>query len=61
MHGVTRSVTFPATINVTPDTATVDSTFTINRKDFGLNYPGAANNAIRDNVVLTLKVRGNKG
>ena len=61
MHGVTKSVTFPATINVTPDAAAVDSTFTINRKDFGLNYPGAANNAIRDNVVMTLKVRANKG
>ena len=61
MHGVTKSVTFPATINVTPDAATVDSTFTINRKDFGLNYPGAANNAIRDNVVMTLKIRASKG
>ena len=61
MHGVTKSVTFPATINVTPDVATVDSTFTINRKDFGLNYPGAANNAIRDNVVMTLKIRASKG
>lgn len=61
MHGVTKSVTFPATINVTPDVATVDSTFSINRKDFGINYAGAADNAIRDNVVLTLKVRANKG
>jgi len=61
MHGVTKSVTFPATINVTPDAATVDSTFSINRKDFGINYAGAADNAIRDNVVMTLKIRANKG
>jgi len=61
MHGVTKSVTFPATINVTPDVATVESTFSINRRDFNLNYPGAPNNAIRDNVVLTLHVRANKG
>lgn len=61
MHGITKSVTFPATINVTPDAATVDSTFTINRKDFGINYAGAADNAIRDNVVMTLKVRATKG
>jgi polyisoprenoid-binding protein YceI len=61
LHGVTKSVTFPATINVTPDVATVDSTFSINRKDFGINYAGAADNAIRDNVVLTLKIRANKG
>jgi polyisoprenoid-binding protein YceI len=61
MHGITKSVTFPATINVTPDVATVESTFSINRRDFNLNYPGAPNNAIRDNVVLTLHVRANKG
>ena len=61
LHGVTKSITFPATINVTPDAATVESTFSVNRKDFGLNYPGAADNAIRDNVVLTLHVHATKG
>lgn len=61
MHGVTKSITFPATINVTPDAATVESTFSINRKDFNLNYPGAPDNAIRDNVVLTLHVKASKG
>jgi hypothetical protein len=45
---------------VTPDTATVDSSFSINRKDFGINYAGAADNLIRDNVVLTLRIRANK-
>jgi polyisoprenoid-binding protein YceI len=60
MHGVTKSVTFPATINVTPDVATVDSTFSINRKDFGITYAGAADNAIRDDVVLKLTIRANK-
>lgn len=61
MHGVTKSVTFPATIAVTPQAVTVDSSFAINRKDFGINYAGAADNLIRDNVVLTLRVRGVKG
>lgn len=60
MHGVTKSITFPATINVTPDAATVDSTFSISRKEFGITYPGPSDNAIRDNVVLTLKVHANK-
>ena len=60
MHGVTKSITFPATIAVTPEAATVDSTFSINRKDFGIVYAGAADNAIRDNVVLTLKIRATK-
>lgn len=60
LHGVTKSVTFPATINVTPDTATVDSTFSINRKDFGINYAGQADNLIRDDVVLKLTIRASK-
>jgi polyisoprenoid-binding protein YceI len=60
MHGVTKAITFPATINVTPDTASVDSNFSINRKDFGINYAGAADNLIRDDVVLTLNVRAKK-
>jgi polyisoprenoid-binding protein YceI len=60
MHGVTKAITFPATIAVTPDAATVESTFSINRKDFGINYAGAADNAIRDGVVLTFHVHANK-
>jgi polyisoprenoid-binding protein YceI len=60
MHGVTKSVTFPATIAVTPDIASVDAHFSINRKDFGLNYAGAADNLIRDEVVLKLTIRANK-
>ena len=60
MHGVTKAITFPATINVTPDAATVESSFSINRKDFGINYAGAADNLIRDDVVLTLHVHATK-
>jgi polyisoprenoid-binding protein YceI len=60
LHGVTKSITFPATITVTAEAITVDSSFSINRKDFGINYAGAADNLIRDEVVLTLKVRGVK-
>ena len=60
MHGVTKAITFPATISVTPDAATVESSFSINRKDFGINYAGAADNLIRDNVVLALHVRATK-
>jgi polyisoprenoid-binding protein YceI len=60
LHGVTKSITFPATIVVSPGVITVDSTFAINRKDFGINYAGLADNLIRDEVVLTLHVRGVK-
>lgn len=60
MHGVTKSITFPATIVVSPGSVSVESTFSINRKDFGINYAGAADNLIRDEVVLTLHVKGTK-
>ena len=61
LHGVTKAITFPATINVTPDLASVDASFAINRKDFGINYAGAADNLIRDDVVMTLQIRAAKG
>ena len=61
LHGVTRSISFPATIAVTPDAVTVESSFAINRKDFGINYTGAGDNLIRDDVVLKLQVHAPKG
>jgi len=60
MHGVTKGITFPATISVTPEAATVESSFSINRKEFGINYPGKRDDLIRDNVVLTLHIHANK-
>jgi polyisoprenoid-binding protein YceI len=60
LHGVTKSISFPATIAVTPDTATVDSSFSINRKNFGIMYAGKTNDLIRDDVVLTLHIRATK-
>ena len=61
MHGVTKSISFPATIGVTADAVTVDASFSINRKDFGINYAGASDDLIRDNVVLKLQVHATKG
>jgi polyisoprenoid-binding protein YceI len=60
LHGVTKSITFPANIVVSPNLITVDSTFAINRKDFGINFAGASDNLIRDEVVLTLEIRAGK-
>ena len=60
LHGVTKSVTFPATIDVTSNLVSVDSNFSINRKDFEINYAGARDNLIRDGVVLKLTIRAAK-
>jgi polyisoprenoid-binding protein YceI len=56
MHGIKRSITFPATISVTDNSVTVNSEFVINRKDFGIIYESRADNLIRDEVVLKLSV-----
>ena len=60
LHGVTKSIKFPAKIAVSDGSAKVDSEFFINRKDFGIVYPGQANNLIRDEVVIKLALNGTK-
>jgi polyisoprenoid-binding protein YceI len=60
LHGVTRSVTFPATITASPGVISVESSFAINRKDFAINYPGKTDDLIRDDVALTLHVKATK-
>jgi len=56
IKGVKRSVTFPATIKVEANAVTVQSEFAINRRDFGINYAGKANDLIRDDVVMKLNI-----
>lgn len=55
LHGVTKAITFPAAIARRPDgKVTLDSEFAINRKDFGIDYPGKADDLIREEVVIKL-------
>lgn len=56
LHGIKKSITFPATIKVTPDNVTVNAEFSINRKDFGIVYAGKADDLIRDGVVIKLNL-----
>ncbi len=60
LHGVKKSITFPATITVVGDAIDATATFSINRKDFGINYAGKANDLIRDEVVMKLTIHGDK-
>jgi polyisoprenoid-binding protein YceI len=60
MHGVTKGVTFPATIELHGDRISVDTEFSINRRDFEINYKGAPNDLIRDEVVVKLSIRGKR-
>jgi polyisoprenoid-binding protein YceI len=54
LRGETKSVTFPATITTEGDSAKVKAEFSINRKDFGLQYAGKPDDLIRDDVVIKL-------
>lgn len=57
LHGVTKSIQFPAKLAVTDTAASVDSEFFIRRNDFGIVYPGRANDLIRDEVVIKLAIK----
>jgi len=57
LHGVTKSITFPAAVQVTDDAVTVKAEFAINRKEFNISYAGKADDLIRDNVVIKLDLR----
>jgi polyisoprenoid-binding protein YceI len=56
LHGVKKSISFPATIQVTPSSVSVNAEFAINRKDFNLTYPGKADDLIKDGVVIKLSL-----
>ena len=55
-HGIKKSISFPATIQVTPTSVSVNADFGINRKDFGLTYPGKADDLIKDGVNIKLNL-----
>jgi polyisoprenoid-binding protein YceI len=57
LHGQTKSIAFPARIDVTDTDVTVKAGFRINRKDFGIMYSGPADNLIRDDVAVMLDVK----
>ncbi|HSH16647.1 MAG TPA: YceI family protein [Verrucomicrobiae bacterium] len=57
LRGVTKSISFPAAIQVGADAVTVKAEFAINRKDFNILYTGRADDLIRDNVVIQLDLK----
>ncbi len=55
MHGTTKAIAFPAMVKKTASgDVSLDAEFAINRKDFGIDYPGKADDLIRDEVVIKL-------
>lgn len=61
LRGITRSIRFPATVNVTDEQLTLSSTFSVNRRDFGIDYEGGtAFPDIRDNVLINLDITADR-
>ncbi len=61
LHGVTKSISFPAAVDVSDDNVSLQAEFAINRFDFGIEFPGQADNLIRKEVVMTLNVKATPG
>jgi polyisoprenoid-binding protein YceI len=56
LHGVKKSITFPAKITVDERGAKGTAEFKINRKDFGIVYAGKADDLIKDEVLLKISL-----
>ena len=56
MHGVTKSVSFPASIRKSPSSVAARAEFAINRKDWGIVYTGKPDDLIRDEVDIRFNV-----
>lgn len=56
LHGKTKNISFPATVSQSGDSVKIDAKFDINRKDFGIVYPGKTDDLIRDEVIIELKL-----
>ncbi len=57
LHGVKKSITFPATIVFDDGGVRVQAEFFIQRFDFGIEYKGMADDLIRDEVVIQFDLR----
>lgn len=56
LRGVTKSVSFPADIEVSDDRFTMQAEFSINRHEWNVSYKGQADDLIRDDVVIKLRL-----
>jgi polyisoprenoid-binding protein YceI len=54
IRGKTVRISFPATIAATPAAVTANTEFVIDRKAFGVVYPGRPDDLVQDNVVLKI-------
>lgn len=56
LHGKTNTITFPAKVEITDVSATGNAEFKIDRKLWGIEYPGMKDDLIKDEVLLSLQL-----
>jgi len=57
LHGVTKSISFPADIEVAEDAIKANAEFAVKRFDFGIAFKGKADDLIRDEVVVKFDLK----
>jgi polyisoprenoid-binding protein YceI len=61
LHGVSKSISFPAAVQIADDAVSLKATFAINRRQWNINYAGKANDLIRDGVIIRLDLKATPG
>lgn len=61
LHGVTKSISFPAEVEVSADQVTLKAEFFIKRFEFDIKFAGKADDLIRDEVVIRLDISATAG
>jgi len=56
LRGVTKTISFPAVVAITPQAVTAKAEFALPRKQFGVAWEGKADDLVRDNVIIKLDV-----
>ncbi|MFT4175269.1 MAG: YceI family protein [Luteolibacter sp.] len=56
LHGVSKNISFPASVTQEGELLKIDAKFNINRKDFDIVYAGKTDDLIRDEVVIEFSV-----
>lgn len=54
LRGVEKAISFPVKVERLPDAVRATAEFTINRKDWNVAYAGAADDLIKDDVLIKL-------
>lgn len=60
LKGVTKNIEFPARITVSGNVADAIAKFNIDRKEWGIVYPGQPDDLIRDQIHLGISIKASK-